>query len=110
MTSAASECVFHINVNGIDRQYVVGPVYAQDGRLRQVSIRYTPSDREDGQVIDLDLDPNLFSQFALPSVTTMFRIAISQANSEGLFGDTSYRSGITLDFAVEPWDGDLTPV
>ena len=110
MTSDSTQYEFNIIVNGVNRRYSIGPVYAEDGRLRQVSLRHAAEGAEEGQVIDLDLDPALFTQFALPNLMTMFKIAISQAGSEGLFGNTSHRSGITLDFALEAWEGDLTPI
>lgn len=100
---------FYIDVDGSFRRYFVGPVYASNGDLRQVSIRYD-SDATNGQKIGIDIDRDIFKQFAMPNPETLSRIAIAQAGQDCLFGEISYHAGQILDFAIEPWEGDLTPV
>lgn len=109
MTTNPTCFEFYIAVDGHLRRYFVGPVYFADGNLRQVSIRNDTPGIAEGQKIGIDIDPAMFKQFAIPGPETLCRIAIAQAGQDCLFGEASYHSGHTLDFAIEPWEGDLTP-
>ncbi|MDR3480777.1 MAG: hypothetical protein P4L91_08705 [Burkholderiaceae bacterium] len=101
---------FQFSVHGDNRRYLVSPVYAEDGNLKQLSIvQDAPSDKP-GQVIHIDLDPAVFKQTAMPGPEVLSRIAIGQARQDKLFGDASYQEGLLLNFAIEPWEGDLTLV
>ena len=110
MTANPSCFEFYLAVDGNVRRYYVGPVYSADGDLRQVSIRNETHGVAEGQKIGIDINPAMFKQFAIPNPETLSRIAIAQAGQDCLFGEASYHSGHTLDFAIEPWEGDLTPV
>lgn len=110
MTANPTCFEFCMAVDGHLRRYYVGPLYSSDGQLRQVSIRNETPGAVDGQKIGIDIDPDLFKQFAIPNPETLSRIAIAQAGQDNLFGEASYHTGHMLDFAIEPWEGDLTPV
>lgn len=107
-TSTAYE--FQFAVNGDSRRYFISPVYAPDGSLKQFSITQDASPDKPGQIINIGLDPAVFKQTAMPGTETLSRIAIGQARQDKLFGSASYQDGLLLDFAIEPWEGDLTPL
>lgn len=108
VTSTAYE--FEFAVDGDNRRYFISPVYTQDGSLKQFSIAQdVPPDRP-GQIINIELDPAVFKQTAMPGPEVLSRIAIGQARQDKLFGSASYQEGLFLDFAVEPWEGDLKPL
>lgn len=109
MNEAPTCFEFYIEVNGNFCRYFVGPVYSPEGELRQISIRSDVPDATDGQKIGINIDPHMFKQFAMPNTETMSRIAIAQSEQECLFGTASVHAGHTLDFVIEPWEGDLTP-
>ena len=96
---------FALPANGDAVQYQVHTVHTEDGQLQQVSIWHNPPEAETVAIIDID--PQLFKQFALPNVETFCRIAIAQAATEGAFGEAGRHCGMTLDLAIEPWEGEL---
>ena len=108
MTIAGFE--FHFPVNGGDHRYVIEPIYAADGKLRQFAISQDVPAGKSGQVINIEMDPAAFRQMAMPGDEVLSRIAIGQARQNKLFGADSYREGIFLDFAIEPWEGELKPL
>ena len=113
MTANSHRFEFQISVDGTCRRYFVGPVYSSDGSLQQLSIRNNEFDAADatgGQIIGIDIDPNIFKQFAMPNQETLSRIAIAQAENEYLFASATRHAGHMLDFTVEPWEGQLIPV
>lgn len=107
MTRAGYE--FNFSVDGGNRRYVIEPIYS-DGKLQQFAISQDAPAGKSGQVINIDMDPDAFRQMAMPGDEVLTRIAIGQARQDKLFGADSYREGIFLDFAVEPWEGELKPL
>jgi hypothetical protein len=101
---------FQFTVHGGNRRYLVSPVYAQDGNVKLLSIVQDAPPDKPGQIINIDLDPAVFKQTAMPGPEVLSRIAIGQARQDKLFGDASYQEGLLLNFAIEPWEGDLTLV
>jgi hypothetical protein len=110
MASNPSDFEFHIVIDGNSRHYFVSPIYTPEGDLQQISIRPIAPDNAGGQMIKFELDPNLFKSFAMPSLETTFKIAIAQASNDGLFKTKQQQEKLILDFAVEPWSGDLIPI
>ena len=108
MTTTGYE--FHVPVNGGDHRYVIEPIYASDGKLRQFAISQDAPAGKSGQVINIEMDPAAFRQMAMPGDEVLSRIAIGQARQNKLFGVDSHSEGIFLDFAVEPWEGELKPL
>ncbi|HEX7641115.1 MAG TPA: hypothetical protein VF472_02790 [Burkholderiaceae bacterium] len=108
MTRAGYE--FHFSVDGGNRRYVIEPIYADDGKLQQFAISQDAPAGKPGQVINIEMDPAAFRQMAMPGDEVLSRIAIGQARQNKLFGAHSYREGIFLDFAIEPWEGELKPL
>jgi len=101
---------FQLPVGGADCHYCIAPIYAEDGCLRQLSIlEDTPPDQP-GQIININMDPDLFRQTAMPKTEVLSRIAIGQARRDKLFGAHNYEEGLLLDLAIEPWLGELTPI
>ena len=101
---------FQFPVNGDNRRYFISPVYTSEGNLKQLSIVQDVPPDKPGQIINIDLDPAVFKQTAMPGPEVLSRIAIGQARQDKLFGDASYQEGLLLNFAIEPWEGDLTLV
>ncbi len=110
MSESASCYEFYIDVEGNFRRYFVGPVYSAEGVLRQISIRSEMTDSLDVRKIGINIDRHLFQPSAVPTQETLSRIAIAQAGQNHLFEGDASHAGETLDFAVEPWEGDLTLV
>ena len=115
MTTTAPGFEFELPGDGDRKHYVVCPVHTDDGHLHKLTIRQH-GDNGIGlgdTVADIEIDPQLFKSFAMPSVETVCRIAIAQAAGEGAFvidnGAARVSPELTLDFAVEPWEGDLAP-
>jgi hypothetical protein len=111
MTTTTSAFEFAHSVDGTSTQYLVSPVLADDGQLTKLSIWNNPPAA--AVVADIEVNPELFHQFALPNVETFCRIAIAQAAIEGMFDlerSTAAGEGLMLDFAIEPWEGELEPV
>ncbi len=108
MTRAGYE--FQFAVDGGNRRYVIEPIYTADGKLRQFAISQDAPAGKSGQVINIEMDPDAFRQTAMPGDEVLSRIAIGQARQDKLFGTDSYREGIFLDFAIEPWEGELKPL
>jgi len=108
--TTATAYEFQFAVEGANRRYFISPVYAPDGRLRQFSIAQDAPPDKPGQIINIGLDPAVFKQTAMPGPEVLSRIAIGQARQDKLFGAASYEEGLLLDFAVEPWEGDLKPL
>jgi len=107
-TSTAYE--FQFPVDGASRRYFISPVYAEDGHLRQISIAQDAPADKPGQIINIELDPAIFKQTAMPGPEVLSRIAIGHARQDTVFGAASVQEGLLLDFAVEPWEGDLKPL
>ena len=105
MTTNPTCFEFALPANGDTVHYMVHPVHAENGQLQQLSIWHNAPENE--KVAVIDIDPQLFTQFALPNVETFCRIAIAQAATEGAFAQTGNSCALTLDFAVEPWEGEL---
>jgi hypothetical protein len=101
---------FQFAVEGASRRYFIAPVYASDGHIRQISISQDASSDNPGKIINIDMDPDVFKQTAMPGPEVLSRIAIGQARQENLFGAAGCREGAILDFAIEPWEGELTPL
>ena len=111
MTTSTSAFEFALAVDGASMPYLVSPVLADDGQLRKLSIWNNPPAAE--VVAEIEVNPELFHQFALPNVETFCRIAIAQAAIEGAFEQersAAFGEGVMLDFAIEPWEGELEPV
>lgn len=98
---------FQLALEGADCRYVISQVYEPDGSLRRLSISQAAPEDEPGQTINIEIDPNVFRQTALPGPEVLSRIAIGQALQDNLFGAAGCREGLLLDFAVEPWEGEL---
>lgn len=98
---------FELPGDGNTVQYFVSPVHAEDGHLEKLTIWHNPGAAE--TVADIEIDPQVFKSFAMPNVETVCRIAIAQAESEGAFQNQGTGTGLTLDFAIEPWEGELAP-
>ena len=77
MTRAGYE--FHYAVDGGNRRYVIEPIYAPDGKLRQFAISQDAPAGKSGQVINIEMDPDAFRQTAMPGAEVLSRIAIGQA-------------------------------
>lgn len=107
MTTHSSSFEFQLPNNGDSIHYLVQPIHAEDGKLQEVSISHNPPAEETVAVIAID--PQLFTQFALPNVETFCRIAIAQAATEGAFEGAGSRCDMTLDLTIEPWEGELAP-
>ena len=105
MTSNSPRFEFALHSDGDDVQYSVHPIHAADGQLQQLSIWHNPPVGDTVAVIDID--PQLFKQFALPNVETFCRIAIAQAATEGAFEQEGSHCVTTLDLTIEPWEGEL---
>lgn len=105
MTTASPLFEFAFPANGDLVQYLVRPIHADDGQLQQLSIWHNPPDEE--TIARIDIDPQLFKQFALPDTETFCRIAIAQAATEGAFELAGNHCEMTLDLTIEPWEGDL---
>ena len=105
MTTNSSRFEFALSGNGDPIHYLVRPIHAEDGQLQQLSIWHNPP--ADETVAIIDIDPQLFKQFALPNVETFCRIAIAQAATEGAFEQAGNRCEMTLDLTIEPWEGEL---
>jgi len=101
---------FQLPIEGGNRRYFIAPVYAPDGKLTQFSIFQDTQADNPGQIINIEMDPAAFRQTAMPGAEVLSRIAIGQARQDKLFGQDSYREGIFLDFAIEPWEGELKPL
>jgi hypothetical protein len=101
---------FQYAVEGANRRYLISPVYSDDGHIQRFSIAQDAPPGKSGQIINIALDPDVFKQTAMPGAETLSRIAIGQARQEKLFGSASYEDGLFLDFAIEPWEGDLRPL
>ena len=101
---------FQLPIEGAYRRFFIAPVYAPDGRLRQFSISQGADGEESGQFISIEMDPDAFRQTAMPGPEVLSRIAIGQARQDNLFIGNGYRQGLFLDFAIEPWEGELTPL
>ena len=108
MTKASYE--FQFNVDGGNRRYVIEPIYADDGKLTQFAISQDAPVGKSGQIINIEMDPDAFRQTAMPGDEVLSRIAIGQARQDKLFGTDSHRGGIFLNFAIEPWEGELKPL
>jgi hypothetical protein len=111
MTTHTPAFEFALAVDGTSMFYLVNPVLAEDGQCRKLSIWNNPPAAE--VVAEIEVNPELFHQFALPNVETFCRIAIAQAAIEGAFEQersTAFGEGVMLDFAIEPWEGELEPV
>ncbi len=105
MTTNSPLFEFALSGNGDAIRYLVRPVHAENGELQQVSIWHNPPANETVAIIDID--PQLFKQFALPNVETFCRIAIAQAATEGAFEPAGNHCEMTLDLTIEPWEGEL---
>ena len=105
MTTNSTRFEFALPANGDTVHYLVHPVHAENGQLQQLSIWHNAPANE--KVAVIDIDPQVFKQFALPNVETFCRIAIAQAATEGAFEHMGNSCEMTLDFAVEPWEGEL---
>lgn len=101
---------FHLPIEGAYRRYFIAPVYWSDGRLRQFSISQDGAAEKPESLIRIAMDPEVFKQTAMPGAEVLSRIAIGQARQDNLFGAASCQEGHFLDFAVEPWQGELTPL
>ncbi len=111
MTTSTSAFEFALAVDGASMPYLVSPVLADDGQLRKLAIWNNPPAAD--VVAEIEVNPELFHQFALPNVETFCRIAIAQAAIEGAFEQersAAFGEGVMLDFAIEPWEGELEPV
>ena len=98
---------FELPGNGSNIQYLVSPIHTADGHLHRLTISHNPPAAE--TVADIEIHPQVFKSFAMPNVETVCRIAIAQAASEGAFEKSGSIGGLTLDFAIEPWEGELAP-
>ena len=106
MTTLSRGFEFELPSNGSSIHYIVNPVHNAEGHLQKLMIWHNPP--ADGTVADIEIDPQLFTQFAMPNVETVCRIAIAQAATEGAFDNQgTCGAGMTLDFAIEPWEGQL---
>jgi len=101
---------FQYAVEGANRRYLISPIYSDDGHIQRFSIAQEAPPGKSGQIINIELDPDVFKQTAMPGPEVLSRIAIGQARQEKLFGSASYEEGLLLDFAIEPWEGDLRPL
>jgi len=101
---------FQLPVGGAFHRYVIAPVYSPDGQIRQFSISPNASADKAGQQINIELDPAVFKQTAMPGPEVLSRIAIGQARQDNLFGVAGCHEGMFLDFAIEPFEGELTPL
>jgi hypothetical protein len=100
---------FHLPIEGDYRRYFIAPIYSSDGRLRQFSISQDEAIDNSVPQISIALDPDVFKQTAMPGPEVLSRIAIGQARQDNLFGVAGCRQDLFLDFAIEPWEGELTP-
>lgn len=107
MTTTSPGFEFELPGDGKPTQYVVNPIHSDDGNLRRLTIWHNPADNE--AVADIEIDPQMFKSFAMPNVETVCRIAIAQAEGEGAFQKAGSTGGLMLDFAIEPWEGQLAP-
>ena len=107
MTTQVPAFEFQLPGNGDAIHYLVHPIHADDGKLQELSISHNPPDDESVAVIAVN--PQLFTQFALPSVETFCRIAIAQAATEGAFEQAGCCHDMMLDLTIEPWEGELAP-
>lgn len=105
MTTQLPAFEFQVPSNGDSIHYLVHPVHADDGKLQELSISHNPP--ADESVAVIAISPQLFTQFALPSVETFCRIAIAQAATEGVFQQAGCRLDMMLDLTIEPWEGEL---
>jgi hypothetical protein len=101
---------FELAIEGANRRYFIAPVYSAEGRLQQISISQDGPPDQPGQIINIDMDPDAFMQTAMPGPEVLSRIAIEQARQDNLFGVAGCHEGLFLDFAIEPWEGELTPL
>ena len=113
MTTTAPGFEFELPADGTPTHYFVSPTHADDGHLSKLTIWHNPHNPHNPAaaktVADIDIDPQVFTSFAMPNVETLCRIAIAQAAGEGAFGKNGICAGMTLDFAIEPWVGALAP-
>ncbi|WP_344762045.1 hypothetical protein [Actimicrobium antarcticum] len=107
MTTSTPGFEFKLPVEGIDVTYLVSPDIADDGSLRKLTIWNHASAAD--SIADIAISPEIFKQFAMPNVETVCRIAIAQAAIEGAFSQVG-AANLMLDFAIEPWEGELAPV
>ena len=98
---------FELAGDGNTVQYFVGPSLADDGHLQKVTI--SQSDDLANTVAAIEIDPQVFTSFAMPNLEIVCRIAIAQAAGEGAFQRPGGDNAMTLDFAIEPWEGNLAP-
>ena len=105
MTTIPTGFEFELPVDGNSNQYLVSAIHAEDGHLCRLTIWHNPPAAE--TIADIEIDPQIFKQFAMPNVETVCRIAIAQAASEGAFENAGSVGELTLDFAIEPWEGEL---
>lgn len=107
MTTSTPGFEFKLPVAGATVPYLVSPVIADDGYLRKLTIWNNPPAAD--TIADIEISPEVFKQFAMPNLETVCRIAIAQAAIEGAFSQVGAAS-LMLDFAIEPWEGELAPV
>ena len=98
---------FELAGDGSPVQYFVSPSLADDGHLQRLTIWQGESLAQ--TVAAIEIDPQVFKSFAMPNVETVCRIAIAQAASEGAFEHPGPDNEMTLNFAIEPWEGQLVP-
>ncbi len=107
MTTTTSGFEFELPGDGNTVQYFVCPTHADDGHLQKLTIWQNHDAAQ--TVADIEIDPQVFKSFAMPNVETVCRIAIAQAAAEGAFEHPGNSTDLTLDFAIEPWEGALEP-
>ncbi len=107
MTTTTSGFEFELPGDGATVHYVVCPTHSDDGYLQKLTIWQSHDAAQ--AVADIGIDPQVFKSFAMPNVETVCRIAIAQAAGEGAFERPGTASDLTLDFAIEPWEGALAP-
>ena len=105
MTTQSPAFEFQVSGNGDPMHYLVHPIHTNDGKLHELSISHIPP--ADESVAVIAINPQLFTQFALPSVETFCRIAIAQAATEGVFDQAGRCHDMMLDLTIEPWEGEL---
>ena len=105
MTTPSTSFEFQLPSNGDLAHYLVQPVHSEEGKLQELSIQHNPP--ADAAIAVIAIDPQLFTQFALPNVETFCRIAIAQAATEGAFERPGSHVDMTLDLTIEPWEGEL---